>query len=257
MRPDISEFSYGFAMTYELIQSPAYSVTAVPVFPSLVQEGGTGGGWDVRLDRPTIPLFLQFKLADYMMKSTCKEASEGFPLPCYRMHIRSTRLSQQHQLLLQLESRGQEVYYSAPAFHRPRELNDAFLTGQMRARSLWLRPSDIGPLPDQEDHHVSFCIEGPWTVFSSPRPVKGRTFQHVAAELSARLEERGEYVRSSQYWQQLSNEMERIIGRRAALSAPATSMDAQLRRRHPAEQVAFYASVFLGSQLFLVRRGGA
>src|SRR6476659_6247420 len=117
MRPNISEFSYGFAVTSELVQAPG-GVVAAPVFPSLIEEGQQGGGWDVRLDRPGVPLFLQFKLCDQMTRGTCREARQaGFNVPCYRMHLRSARTSRQHEMLLQLEASGQEVFYSAPMFH--------------------------------------------------------------------------------------------------------------------------------------------
>ena len=86
MRPNISEFSYGFAITSELVQAPG-AVTAAPVFPSLRAEGQPGGGWDVRLDRPGVPRFLQFKPCDQMTRGTCREALEGFNVPCYRMHL--------------------------------------------------------------------------------------------------------------------------------------------------------------------------
>src|SRR6186713_1069927 len=102
MRPSISEFSYGFAITSELVRAPG-GVTAAPVFPSLVVEGRSGG-WDVRLDRPGVPLFLQFKLCDCMTRRTCREArTAGFSVPCYRMHLRSARVSRQHEMLLDLE----------------------------------------------------------------------------------------------------------------------------------------------------------
>jgi hypothetical protein len=39
-----------------------------PVFPSLIQEGRTGGGYDVLLE-PGFPLFLQFKISQYMARA--------------------------------------------------------------------------------------------------------------------------------------------------------------------------------------------
>jgi len=169
MRPTISEFSYGFALTSELLQAPGMAVTAAPVFPSLIQEGQTGGGWDVKLDKPGMPLFLQFKLCDVMTRRSCREVRDAdFNLPCYRMHLRSARVSRQHEMLLDLEQAGNEVYYSAPIFHTPEELNSCFLSRNVRSQSIWLSPSDIGPLPDSENHHVSFEPGSPWTLFSDP-----------------------------------------------------------------------------------------
>jgi hypothetical protein len=39
MKPDISEFSYGYALTEELMNDIGSSFRTVPVFPSLYQEG--------------------------------------------------------------------------------------------------------------------------------------------------------------------------------------------------------------------------
>lgn len=64
MKPDISEFSYGSAVTEALIFDHGTSITAAPIFPSLIAEGKQGGGYDLPLDRPGQPLFLQFKLSD-------------------------------------------------------------------------------------------------------------------------------------------------------------------------------------------------
>lgn len=63
MDPDFSEFSYGYCVTDDLINGRGMAVKAAPVFPSLIQEGKKDGGYDVRLERPGLPLFLQFKLA--------------------------------------------------------------------------------------------------------------------------------------------------------------------------------------------------
>ena len=52
MRPRISEFSYGFALTRELIVKrwEGLQLTKAPYLPSLVAEGQQGGGFDVKLD---------------------------------------------------------------------------------------------------------------------------------------------------------------------------------------------------------------
>ena len=70
MKPKFSEFSYGYAVTEELIKSG--EVTAPPEFPSLYAEGQLGGGYDVKISFG-IPIFLQFKLSDYLSRSSAKE----------------------------------------------------------------------------------------------------------------------------------------------------------------------------------------
>ena len=100
MRPDISEFSFGFALTDEIINGTTFPLSAAPFFPSLIQEGRSGG-YDVRLDRPGMPLFLQFKLSDCMVSRGAKEIKDlrlfSDP-PFYRMKLRPSRYSRQHQI---------------------------------------------------------------------------------------------------------------------------------------------------------------
>jgi hypothetical protein len=175
MKPNISEFSYGYALTDELIHWHGTSISAAPVFPSLYQEGQKGGAYDLMLDRGGIPLFLQFKLADRMVRNSTKEVKKHYlSCPFYRMHLRPLRHSKQHEMLLDLESDGNEVYYAAPAFHEPGELNGAYLSHNVRARSIWLRPSQIGALDDR-DHHVAFTVPGAHFLCSDPRRIDGRS----------------------------------------------------------------------------------
>jgi len=73
MKPDISEFSYGYVVTEALVRGFGTDISAAPVFPSLVAEGREGGGYDVRIEISGIPLFLQFKLSDYMKRNRANE----------------------------------------------------------------------------------------------------------------------------------------------------------------------------------------
>jgi hypothetical protein len=254
MRPNISEFSYGFALTHELALAPDRAITAAPVFPSLFQEGQEGFGWDVQIPSAGVPLFLQFKLCDYMTRRSCFEVRDGgLDVPCYRMHLRSAP-SRQHQLLLDLEARGNEVYYSAPAFHEPHELNEAFLTGSMRTRSVWIKPSDIGDFSDEKDHHVSFEPGGPWKVFSTPREIKKRReFKQVEDELVKKVERDGVRLLTPPAINHLAEEVQSIAERREDIAqAEKTRARVMLSKVQPLGRVAYYASVFLESQMFVI-----
>jgi len=256
VRPEISEFSYGFALTSELLNTSGYEVTSAPVFASLYEEGQAGGGWDVRLDRATVPLFLQFKVSDHMVRSTCKEGRDGVGIPCYRMHLRPARVSQQHELLLELEESGQEVYYSAPAFHGQDQLNDAFLSSAVRARSIWVKPSDIGPLPDGKDDHVAFRPGEAWRFYSPSGRILNvrREFDDVERELNWRLDARGQEALERSYWPQLLVHVRAVAEKRRDIPDSLKQRAAQrLREVRPVLQVAYYASAFLESQLFLVQ----
>jgi len=255
MHPKISEFSYGFAITTELVRASG-SVTAAPVFPSLFEEGQIGGGWDVRLDRPGLPLFLQFKLCHQMIRRNCREVTQGsFNVPCYRMHLRSARSSRQHEMLLDLEWKGQEVYYVAPEFHLAEELNDAFLQRLVCERSIWIRPSEIGPLPDDGDHHLSFEPGSRWTLFSEPRPIRAkRKFEDVATRLKSQLHERGRIELIHEHLEGLADDIAEIADKRRDIPQRQKDFSKEsVRPAAPPQRVAYYASVFLESQLFIVQ----
>ncbi len=173
MRPDISEFSYGYALTETLISTVPRRLKAAPVFPSLIEEGKTGG-YDVELPFDGFPLFLQFKLADSMKRSSCIESKLGaLHPPFFRMHLRPTKHSRQHPLLLALESSGAAVFYAAPYFSDTSELNKHYLSKTVATNSIFFRPSEIGPLPDDGDHHVAFARGKPAYLCSAePRRIK-------------------------------------------------------------------------------------
>lgn len=260
MRPTISEFSYGFALTRELLLGPGVEVTAAPVFPTTIAEGQEGGGWDVRLDRPGVPLFLQFKLCDRMVSSHCREARDaGFTVPCYRMYIRSSRVSRQHRMLLALEHAGQEVYYSAPRFHRIEELNDAFARNEVRIRSVWIRPSEIGELDDDDEHHVSFGTQGSsLVVLSEPKYIEGgRQFDHVVEDLQRMLAERRRVELARDNLEKLADVVQEIVEEpeRSRSAYQATRVDREDIGGEPAlQRISYLASVFLGCQLFVVQQ---
>lgn len=155
MKPDISEFSYGYAVTEEVIAKNGGRVFGAPAFPSLYEEGKEGGGYDVEIPLFGRPLFLQFKLSHCLMRPSAKES--GFlSCPYYRMHLRAYKHSQQHKLLLALEAKGEAVMYIAPEFHLPIELHNYYLNKTIISNSAAFRPSDIGPLPDDDEHYVVF-----------------------------------------------------------------------------------------------------
>ena len=103
------------------------------------------------------PVFLQFKLSDQLKRSNSKEYQNGMlGLPYYRMHIRPGKHSDQHSLLLDLEGSGESVFYIAPEFHLPAELNAYYLGGSIISNSAAFSPKAIGPMPDDDEHYIVF-----------------------------------------------------------------------------------------------------
>lgn len=190
-----SEFSYGYCLTEDLIVGLGTPLTAAPVFPSLREEGQPGGGYDVRLNRPGIPLFLQFKLVHQMVRGNADEVKKGhFHAPFYRMHLRPRLISDQHQSLLSLEQAGNTVFYVAPGFHTAMALNINYAQRRVWDQSFRINPTLIGPLPDDGPHHVTFHQpSGIWRVYSDNPSKEGRAPEkgEIAGLLKRRIAERG------------------------------------------------------------------
>ena len=148
-------------------------LVGAPAFPSLYAEGKKGGGYDVKIPLKGTPVFLQFKLSDILKTKNAKEhATLGLKIPYFRMHLRPLKHSQQHQLLLDLENTGEAVYYIAPAFYRPKELDRYYLRKNVIKHSAAFSPIDIGTLPDSEEHYVVFEKNSAWGYRCSNDPTQ-------------------------------------------------------------------------------------
>ena len=172
MRPDFSEFSYGFALTEALVDGRQHLVR--PTFPT--QRDERRAGYDVRLDYPGYPLLLQFKLCHGMRRRAAREHKKfrlPLALPFLRMPLMPTRLSPQHDVLMAQERRGHAVFYAAPRFYRDDEFATHYRNQSIPSHSAFIRPCTIGTLPSHLDHHVAFDRNAShgW-VLSEPTPVR-------------------------------------------------------------------------------------
>jgi len=251
MNPEFSEFSYGFALTHEIVnrlQRP--SLTVAPSFPSLYQEGQASGGYDVRWDIPGMPLILQFKISEWMVKRTAGEWSH-FREPYYRFWVRGRRYSDQHDLLIALDDGISEVYYAAPVIHQVEALNRAFIIGLVEQSSIFFRPADIGVLPTDRDHAMAFL---PGRAYgyrcSDPKEVpvsgEGLSFSKI---LAGRFRERP-LIQPEFYFQRVTELLERRGSARAHLTPEA----AWGRRRDwpMAVRAGYLARTVLGAELVWV-----
>lgn len=166
MRAEISEFSYGYAVVHEL--NSRYRFNAPPHFPSLKEEGKVGGGYDVKIDMPGAIIYLQFKVAEEMKKRSALEIKHhhldkpphGLVLPFYRMHLHRRDLSDQHQMLCDLNTLNPNVYYLAPRFFDMGDFTNYYHVSTILKNSITFAPKDIKPLPDDEHHHIAYPQSG-------------------------------------------------------------------------------------------------
>ena len=193
MKLDYTEFSFGYAFTENLIRSASTATNGAPFFPNLVQEGQRG--YDVRIDFPGCPLFLQYKLPDLMVRDTAAEISkyslQGIATPFFRMHLMNRVLSRQHELLICLENRYQgSVYYATPALESCQLFSAAYNSTTVHLQSVLFSPNEIGYLPDDNPHVVSYRDGLPYAwVCSNPREIGTLKSEDVVGQLGKLFDE--------------------------------------------------------------------
>jgi hypothetical protein len=186
MTPEISEFSYGFALTNEIVAWAPLKIA--PIFPSLIEEGKKGGGYDVKLDMPGVPLYLQFKRAHRMTRRTANEVKKykkRLKIPFHRFYITDSGTSNQHTMLLELDDGKNNVFYAAPRFDRIAEINEAWAAKEVAERSIFVRPQAIGDL-DDELHHVAYDSNHAF-ICSEPKEIEGLSATQLVERLLSRL----------------------------------------------------------------------
>jgi hypothetical protein len=193
MKRKVSEFSYGFVLTHELINAYGYLPTDAPQNSRKKRKKDADDEADATLRG--YPLFLQFKASEYMKRRNAGE-SKLVGLPYFRFALHRKTQSNQHQLLIELEKRGNAVFYATPKIHEAVNLNSAFFERQVVASSLFVSPGGIGELPDNRLHRVVFSGRSDDVYLcSKPRKLEGvihgvvfaQSVERVVSDLEPRL----------------------------------------------------------------------
>lgn len=257
MQSNFSEFSYGFALTRELCERLSWGrLQAAPVFPSLIEEGQQG--YDVRLDWPGRPVFLQFKLSEYMVSGRAGQR-HLFGRPYYRFWLRPYRVSRQHELLLARDRAPNIVLYAAPSVHQVEELNHAFLRRAVVDASVFVRPRDIGPLPDHNDHCVAFIPNGQMGYLcSDPRPIEIYSIgPEVIDTMSTELERITPVVDTGAYFEELASDLRDLLLESGPMRVTVTAQQLPELIPNPARRAAYLCRTILGAELLWVTEATA
>ena len=153
MDPAFSEFSYGFALSYEVMNAFRPTMVGSPLFPSLLEEANLG--YDVAFAPTGWPLFLQFKLARYMKQRNAKYWGD-YNAPYFRIDMHKRDKSNQHNLLRDLSKVEPEVYYAAPCFYQKSDFDNFFVTDRILMKSQFFPVSVLPKITDNDQHHIIF-----------------------------------------------------------------------------------------------------
>ena len=187
MKSEFSEFSYGFAFTYGLVNDLP-GVESAPTLPSLVAEGQQG--YDVELDYPGLVLFFQYKLSDILRRTNAKYWSM-YRRPYFRIEVMARPKSKQHSLLKTLSDSGEpDVYYAAPLFATVAEFNQAYLANRVTHLSNWINLSQLPEVHDDEPHYITFTDSATYRWHTTEGEVLEGDFsgEHATARLRSLFE---------------------------------------------------------------------
>jgi hypothetical protein len=254
MKPAISEFSFGYAVTESIVRHHKAIISGAPIFPSLREEGRSGGGYDLQLNRSTVPLFLQFKLSHRMIRKSCfeRKVHRLFSGPFFRIHLMPLKLSLQHNYLLLLDNGINEVYYVAPFFTNQTDLNRFYTTNTVLSNSAFIKPSTIGPLPDKNEHHIAFQGTGLQYLFSKePKILDTQKFSNVLSDIEIKLKRPEE--QTIDLLRRLEVQLKTIIGE-SKQGNSILNDDKLMKNLSPLDSVTFLARYFFGCEFFLVTK---
>lgn len=269
MKAGFSEFSYGYALTEDIVRIHNRDFRIAPIFPSLYEEGKDGGGYDLKLvfgKNRGIPLFLQFKLAEWMSRKPANEVTEswfGKEHPCFRMNLHSPKISHQHKLLLDLEQKKLEnlVYYAVPGFFSTDDLNNAFIEKKVCRRSVFFKPSDIKELEKlnvidlkpSTSYRISYTLDNNWICNKAILNTQNQVHHHVkgysCCDLHLNLRNRLSQSRAMGSEEVLNSLLHYMENEVNIVGLPSTSGILGVLG-----QIAYLANIYYSSQLFWVSR---
>ena len=225
MKPDFSESTYAFSLVNEM--NRMYSFNLAPIFPSLYEEGKTGG-YDTEVSIHGVPFFFQFKLSNFLSRFNAKNY-KVFNSSYYQFHLHARKKSKQHDLLLHLENSGNPVFYVAPRFYKHNDLNVNFRNSNMVSESIWITAKAIGALPDDDPHSVCFNEDNTLVyLFSEPRQINSKfsSLNNISDDLNGFNAYLDYFKMSSSYekyhkdtWEGLFNQMVYIINKHSGNSS--------------------------------------
>ncbi|MGA8222432.1 MAG: hypothetical protein WB780_12320 [Candidatus Acidiferrales bacterium] len=165
MRSELSEFSYGFAITAELRDRFSPMIIEAPVFPTLREEAELG--WDMRFPIVGASMFVQFKVADVLTRASAAEWN-FYNASYYRFPMHRLSKSDQHNRLRSLATEQPLVFYVAPRFSRLHEFNQWYVSDSVIQESAWIPLLSLPTISDDQQHHISYRT-GTDVLFASPK----------------------------------------------------------------------------------------
>lgn len=253
MRSELSEFSYGFAITAELRDLFWPWVVEAPIFPTLRAEAQLG--WDVRFPVNGRSFFLQFKVADALTRATAAEWSD-YGAPYYRFPLHRLSRSDQHNRLRTLAATEPFVFYVAPRFHTLFEFNQSYRKTNVAPDSVWIPLSSLPAVTDDLQHHLTYRT-GTDVRFASPesepvgKAVSGEALRgHIVRQLEAE-----KHILTTENFLELRSSLLRIVSQARVRYVPEMAMPTDMQSGFQLfKDITYLTRTYFGAEFLLIHR---
>jgi hypothetical protein len=158
MQAEFSDFSYGSALTWELVDARDPGIRVMPLLPSAPEQGTVADDNGFRGAGSLV--FLHVMAVEHMLTPRARGWSaheERF----FRLTVPPRSHSTLHDLLRALSRAEAEVYYAAPAFYRQREFARAFDLGHIVEESVFVPLRLLPDLSGDAPHYLTYRRELP------------------------------------------------------------------------------------------------
>lgn len=169
MSAGFNEREFEFCFNAEFVRKNSAALIGTPIIPSQRMENVLGYDVEFRIQngRFSRSLFLQHKVSSYAQHRRGRNADiwNCYFGPYFRFPIERLDRTRQHNLLVELAERGEDVFYCAPVFVGLDNLQNCFVQDNVIDNSRFFDPKDMGKVTDFEKHHVSYDPTGSFGFF--------------------------------------------------------------------------------------------
>ena len=171
MKAGFYEFEFTVAFIHDFLKkSEALGSQAMVGLPTPAEEAQVG--YDASLATNGYPRFFQFKRPDYIGAGLGNQRWHYPDQPYYRINITPHESSHQHNLLVNLAKRGYEVYYVAPIFHDPQQLDRHRNAEEIMEQSIWVPTQDLHLQKTGDRNCITYLPDGVWRAHSDETPTR-------------------------------------------------------------------------------------
>lgn len=161
MKAGFYEFEFTVAFIYDFLKkSEARGSKAMVGLPTPAEEAHVG--YDATLATHGYPRFFQFKRPNYIGAGLGNQGSYYPNQSYYRINITPHERSHQHNLLVRLAKKGYEVYYVAPIFHDPQQLDQHRNAEEIMEQSIWVPTQDLHLQKEGDQSCITYLPDGAW-----------------------------------------------------------------------------------------------